>query len=217
MYPAQVLRRAHVAQGVPQVQAEDTPGQVQHLCTENCQTGVLQHLSAMCEGERSVREVRLQTSRSACLRTLSTWVFRGTRLTACDNATQGVVQREKTADEERLEQQRMEYELRFMSERERRSTLRQRERENDKRLQRQLKFIARKEAEAAAAAAAGQPLDGRGGTVDDEDDWSHEAQPTDLASQQRVLITFYQVGITCDAESASDHPWNSFAASCAGG
>ena len=44
----------------------------------------------------------------------------------------------------RYEQQRMEYELRFMSERERRRTLREQEKANDKRLQRQLKFIARK-------------------------------------------------------------------------
>lgn len=85
----------------------------------------------------------------------------------------------------------MEYELRFMSERERRRTLRQQEKENDRRLQRQLKFIARKEAEAAAAAAEGRPI--REIKETDEDDWSSEAQPTDLASQQRVLITFYGV------------------------
>lgn len=91
----------------------------------------------------------------------------------------------------------MEYELKFMSERERRSTLRQRERENDKRLQRQLKFIARKEAEAAAA---GESLGGRSGDAD-ADEWSGEAQPTDLASQQRVLMTFYQVWMSCAAAS----------------
>ena len=108
---------------------------------------------------------------------------------------QGVVQRDKTADEERYEQQRMEYELRFMSERERRSTLRKQERENDKKLQRQLKFIARKEAEAAEAAAAAG-TDGCSGAADDADEWAGEAQPTDLASQLRVLTTFYQVHIT---------------------
>ena len=110
-------------------------------------------------------------------------------------AAQGVVQRDQTAEEERYAQQRMEYELRFMSERERRSTLRQQEKENDKRLQRQLKFIARKEAEEAEAAAAGGS-DSRSGEADEADEWASEAQPTDLASQLRVLMTFYQVQIT---------------------
>ena len=112
---------------------------------------------------------------------------------------QGVVQRDQTAEEERYEQQRMEYELRFMSERERRSTLRQQEKENDKRLQRQLKFIARKEAEAAGAAGT----DGSSGEADDAEEWAGEAQPTDLASQLRVLVTFYQVQITDTAVQTS--------------
>ena len=115
---------------------------------------------------------------------------------------QGVVQRDQTAEEERYEQQRMEYELRFMSERERRSTLRQQEKENDKRLQRQLKFIARKEAEAAEAAGAAG-TDGSSGEADDADEWASEAQPTDLASQLRVLVTFYQVQITDTAVQTS--------------
>ena len=101
----------------------------------------------------------------------------------------------------------MEYELRFMSERERRSALRQQERENDKRLQRRLKFIARKEAEAAEAAAAGQPLDGQAASeFDDADDWSSEAQPTDLSSQQRVLMAFYQVRINPAAAPLQQQP-----------
>jgi hypothetical protein len=113
---------------------------------------------------------------------------------------QGLVQREKTDEEERYEQQRMEYELRFMSERERRSTMRQHDKDNDRQYQRRLKFLARKDAEAAEALAAGNPLpegsateDANDGSGSGLDEWSTEAQPTDLASQQRVLVTFYKV------------------------
>ena len=115
----------------------------------------------------------------------------------CGKSTsgEGRVEREKTFEEEQTEQQELEYQLRFMKERERRKLKRRMALEDDKRAMRQLAFVARKEAEAAEALAAGLAAPG-GRTFEEEeadlDDWAQSAQPTDLASQQRVLVTFYK-------------------------
>ena len=98
---------------------------------------------------------------------------------------EGKVQAPQSKEEQLAEEQRMQYELKFMSERQRRSALRKMEQEGDRQYQRRLAFLERKKAEAAEAGEEAEAWD------EHEDEWASATQPTDLQSQQRVLVAFY--------------------------
>ena len=98
---------------------------------------------------------------------------------------EGKVQAPQSKEEQLAEEQRLQYELKFMSERQRRSALRKMEQEGDRQYQRRLAFLERKKAEAAEAGEEAEAWD------EHEDEWASATQPTDLQSQQRVLVAFY--------------------------
>ena len=105
-----------------------------------------------------------------------------------------IIQFEKTHEEIVAERQRLDYELMFMKERERRKLAREDFKANDKQYQRQLRRL-------AAGLSTDPNFDGgrethrvsAGTTEPEEESYEEMAQPADMESQVAVLTAYYAV------------------------